>query len=632
MLNKVISVRVAMSDAKIERKIAVIFATDVVGYSKHMEADENETIHSLRACEEILQKLFAKYDGRLFNTGGDSFLAEFSSAVSAVECAVEFQKAIQTRNSSGGTNTKLEFRIGINSGDVVKEKDNLLGDGVNIAARLEALAQTNGITVSKVIYDFVNGKTQYEFNDLGLQKIKKNEFHAFDLLLNSSQKRKVKKNIPNPKALAVGLVVLFIALSASLYFLTINNAAIDQAVSTNSEGTPLSSSPVILVYPFKNLSASASGENLTTAITESMIASLSRYEGISVLSSSASSEAKSNDLSDTTIKDRYNAQFVVRGSIQTVSDKSRINLQLSDLSLKKVVWTDNISFSADEIFEVQDKIGDDILTHLQITAVAGSEVKSWAAKYGNAERLTLHLNARKEWAKFSVEGYENHTAIVSQLEQEMGENSPSLYNIKGWNLFLKKAAGLSKNPEQDNAELIRLSDMDVKENNDVTAYVLKALVEFRVGSKDCELSKAYGQKAIDLGATVDTFVVNGTIWVECGDLAAGTKHFENALRLQPNDSDWFLTRRLVPMYYRQGSIEKIINLVEPNLNAIDLASELLVFYSFAKLEAGEVDQAKAYFEKAKSKGVTAKSLRNLLREDESTKEFIARLKPLGSLD
>lgn len=204
MLDSVISVRVAMSDAKIERKIAVIFATDVVGYSKHMEADENETIHSLRACEEILQKLFAKYDGRLFNTGGDSFLAEFSSAVSAVECAVEFQKAIQTRNSSGDTNTKLEFRIGINSGDVVKEKDNLLGDGVNIAARLEALAQTNGITVSKVIYDFVNGKTQYEFNDLGLQKVKKNEFHAFDLLLNSSQKRKVKKKHSEPKSIGYG--------------------------------------------------------------------------------------------------------------------------------------------------------------------------------------------------------------------------------------------------------------------------------------------------------------------------------------------------------------------------------------------------------------------------------------------
>ena len=159
-----------MSEEEIERKIAVIFATDVVGYSKHMEADESSTIKNLRACEKILTALFEKHKGRLFNTGGDSFLAEFPSAVSAVECAVEFQKAIKDRNSSDDTSVKLEFRIGINSGDVVKEKENLLGDGVNIAARLEALAQTGGITLSKVIYDFVKGKTSHEFNDLGVFK------------------------------------------------------------------------------------------------------------------------------------------------------------------------------------------------------------------------------------------------------------------------------------------------------------------------------------------------------------------------------------------------------------------------------------------------------------------------------
>ena len=138
-----------MAKEKIERKIAVIFATDVVGYSKHMEANESETIHNLRECEAILTGLFEKYEGRLFNTGGDSFLAEFPSAVSAVECAVEFQKAMKKRNSSEETSVKLEFRIGINSGDVVKEKDNLLGDGVNIAARLEALAQTMELRFQK---------------------------------------------------------------------------------------------------------------------------------------------------------------------------------------------------------------------------------------------------------------------------------------------------------------------------------------------------------------------------------------------------------------------------------------------------------------------------------------------------
>jgi class 3 adenylate cyclase len=182
-----------MSEEEIDRKIAVIFATDVVGYSKHMETDESGTVKNLRACEKILTGLFEKHKGRLFNTGGDSFLAEFPSAVSAVECAVEFQKAISERNSSDGTSVKLQFRIGINSGDVIKEKDNLLGDGVNIAARLEALAQSGGITISKIIYDYIRGKTEYEFNDLGLQKVKLNEFHAFDLLLDPSQKRKIKQ-------------------------------------------------------------------------------------------------------------------------------------------------------------------------------------------------------------------------------------------------------------------------------------------------------------------------------------------------------------------------------------------------------------------------------------------------------
>ena len=177
---------------KIERKITVIFATDVVGYSKHMEIDESETVQNLRACEKILNKLFDKFDASLFNTGGDSFLAEFPSAVSAVECAVAFQEAIQERNSLDETSVKLEFRIGINSGDVIKEKGNLLGDGVNIAARLEALAQTNGITISKSVFDFVKGKTKFEFNDLGMQQVKQNEFHVFDLLLFGNQKRKLK--------------------------------------------------------------------------------------------------------------------------------------------------------------------------------------------------------------------------------------------------------------------------------------------------------------------------------------------------------------------------------------------------------------------------------------------------------
>ena len=144
-----------MSNEEINRKIAVIFATDLVGYSKHMEKDEDATLASLKECNIIIEHLIKKQKGRIFNTGGDSVFAEFPSAVAAVNTAVEFQKQIKARNDKDTTEVKLEYRIGINMGDVVKEGDNLLGDGVNIAARLEALAQPGGITISKNVYFLV---------------------------------------------------------------------------------------------------------------------------------------------------------------------------------------------------------------------------------------------------------------------------------------------------------------------------------------------------------------------------------------------------------------------------------------------------------------------------------------------
>ena len=619
-----------MAREKIERKITVILATDVVGYSKHMEANESETIHNLRACEGILTGLFAKHDGRLFNTGGDSFLAEFPSAVSAVECAVEFQKAIDERNSSDDVSVKLEFRIGINSGDVVKEKENLLGDGVNIAARLEALAQTNGITISKVIYDFVKGKTNYEFNDLGLQKVKQNEFHAYDLLLVPSQKRTIKRERTNLKLLISSACVILFAVCGYFIFVS-QNASKQASIETDSKAVA-SSLPVILVYPFDDLGASATKGDLSLAFTESLISSLSRYSRISVLSSSTSLDAKAKEAKDPFIKKMYNADYVVRGSVQTFSDQSRIQMQLTDLKLNKVVWSDKVNFSLNQIFEVQDSIGDKILTHLQINAVEGGEVKSWAAKYGTAERLTLFLNSRKEWFKFTPDGYKNHTDIVHLLEDQMGAANPALYNIKAWNLFLKRAVGLAPDLEKNGDEIIRLADLDIAENQDVTAFNLRALAEFRLGSKDCDLSKEYAQKAYDLGATVDTFIVSGTIWVECGDLKEGTQFFENALRLQPNDSGWNLTKRLIPMYYLQGEYEKISGLVEPHIDALDIAPEMLVFFAFSTNEAGDSKKAKELLRRAKDLGISKESLERVIRDPDMTIDFISKLSGIGGIE
>ena len=208
-----------MSSDSVDRKIAVILATDVVGYSKHMETNEKETVKNLKVCEKILAKTFENHKGRLFNTGGDSFLIEFPSAVEAVECAVSFQEQIKKRNTMDNPTVPLEFRIGINTGDVIQDNENLLGDGVNIAARLEALAQPMGITISKAVYDFIKGKTNFNYNDLGIQKIKQNEFHAYDILLDPSQKRTLKtQSSTNFKLFTVIAIPLIIALVSFLMF------------------------------------------------------------------------------------------------------------------------------------------------------------------------------------------------------------------------------------------------------------------------------------------------------------------------------------------------------------------------------------------------------------------------------
>ena len=188
-----------MSDDHIDRKIAVIFATDVVGYSKSIEADEAQTIKNLRDCKKLLEQSLKKHGGYIFNTAGDSVLAEFSSAVAALECAAEFQAQMkERRNESSDASQLMEFRIGINMGDVVKEDGNLYGDGVNIAARLEFFAQPNGISISKPVYDFVKGRQALFSMTLAFNRSRRTSFGSMTCCLTRHT------SVASPKAYCPG--------------------------------------------------------------------------------------------------------------------------------------------------------------------------------------------------------------------------------------------------------------------------------------------------------------------------------------------------------------------------------------------------------------------------------------------
>ena len=617
-----------MSNEEINRKIAVIFATDLVGYSKHMEKDENATLLGLRECNKIIEPLIKKQKGRIFNTGGDSVFAEFPSAVAAVDTAVEFQKQIKARNDKDTTKVKLEYRIGINMGDVVKEDDNLLGDGVNIAARLEALAQPGGITISKNVYDLVANKTKYDFNDLGTQKVKQNQFHAYDLLLDPSQKRKLKTQSSNTKIIAMiggAIAAVFIGLFFSGVLDTQTKLDKDSAVSSLSI-------PTILVYPFEDLSNTDNTKGISPALTESMISSLSKYIGIRVLSGTTSQHAKKNNYSETQFRDEYNADYVIKGSIQTITNQSRLNLQLVDLKQNKVVWSDKKEFDLKNIFKVQDNIGNKILKHLQIKVVTGSTGDIYAKRVKNIQNLTLVLNSRAEWRKYTIDGHKKYLEYQEQLRKNLGPKSPAIYNGMAWGIYQRIRLGLSKDKKSDIKKLVEYSKADVAAYKDPGAYALRALVEFRYVSKDCEKSKSFLKKAIDAGGSVDAFSIAGSIYKRCSDLKSAISFYKNALQLAPNDNGFFITKNLIAAYYQNNDLDSIERIIVPKLDVKDIDPVMLGFYSYVLLMKGKNDDAQKYFLKAKEKGLTRKRLSLFVNYKKVLDEFIEKLKPLGSLD
>ena len=324
-----------MTEDQIIRKIAVIFVTDVVSFSTLMEKNENSTLRSLRACRDIMNQLFKKYNARIFNTAGDSVLAEFQSAVDAVVCATEFQNMISKRNLSVSDDLQMQFRIGLNVGDVIVEGTNLYGEGVNNAARLEVLSQPGGVSLSKAIYDFANKKVEFKFTDLGTQKIKNTVLHAYDVIIEGLE----------PRA---------------------SGSSIDSSELTESKP------PTIAVMPFKNMSNDEEQEYFVDGVTEDIIANLSSWKSFPVIARNSTFSFKGQAIKPSELGQRLGADYIVEGSIRKGGNKIRISASLVDSKDDQQVWSKRWDRSLDDIFEVQDEVSQEVAT-LIFPALKGKE-------------------------------------------------------------------------------------------------------------------------------------------------------------------------------------------------------------------------------------------------------------------
>ena len=525
-----------MSAKEIDRKIAVIFATDVVNYSKHMEIDESETVKSLRYCEKTLKGLFKKHNGNLFNSGGDSFFAEFVSAVDAVECAVEFQKEIKNRNSLSSTNVALEFRIGINMGDVIKEKSNLLGEGVNIAARLEALSLPGGISISKSIFDFVRSRIKHQFNDLGIQKVKQNEFHAFDIVLDPSQKRSLKSKKSKGLILSFAAAILVIAIGSFSFYLTNKMDAkdIEQIIAESDR-------PMILIMPFENRSGNKSDDQLSSGMTDIIISSLASYPRLLVQSSSTSNFIRKKGLSDQEIKNEYYVNYILRGYNQVSGDKIRTTVELSDIVKNKIVWTEKYDFKLKDIFEIQDSISEKVLEKLQIKLTLGTSFDDDRRYFKDPENWQRFLKANSLWLSMSKEEVKEAGELFEEIFKSE-PNNPVVLSMYAWYFTAQASVGLRD--WSINKDMLNTAKSAVKygpelsDSNSLLATLMaKNPKEFPEYSEEklFDIAKKYAIKASDLNPTgiISILSAANSLFI-VGLYDEAKENYEKALKVAPH--------------------------------------------------------------------------------------------------
>jgi len=586
-----------MSEEEIDRKITIIFATDVVGYSKHMEADESETVKNLRACEKLLTGLFKKHKGRLFNTGGDSFLAEFSSAVSAVECAVEFQSVIKQRNLSEEATVKLEFRIGINSGDVIKEKDNLLGDGVNIAARLEALAQAGGITISKSVYDYVKGKTKFEFNDLGIQKVKQNEFHAFDLLLSPDQKRKITKK--SNGYIGYIIVALALLLVGTGWFIYETQKVSKQNLIIASDR------PNILILPFNSIGAEED-KYISEGITDTLIGTLLKYEQLKIQPLLTSKFISEQKLSNDKIISDYGVNYIVNGNLQVQGGELRLNIQLTDLMKNDVIWSERFDFELDNLFDIQDQLSEEILNSLSIELTIGTAHQDSRKYFKSVKNWRKLISARADFIQSTPESFQRMGETVAELYEEEPEN-PMVLVIKGWHQYF------SAGSKEGALVAYDLAQEAIKLGPDLAdAYMLASFIElnnpFQIVSSDQtqanKMAESRARKAAELDKTSPhNFGAIGNTLSGVGKVEESLSFYKKALEITPHAEAWIKYNYMNALVsigeYEEGKIIATeISTTDQFVN--DARARALAVLAYIAYKEGEKKNAAAFIESLNS--------------------------------
>jgi len=614
-----------MSETKTERKVAVILATDVVGYSGMMEENEEQTLKNLKVCRGIIEGLVNEHHGRIFNTAGDSVLAEFQSAVEAVICASEFQKTIKERNNSVGEEEQMQLRVGINFGDVVIEGDNLYGEGVNIAARLEALAQPGGICLSKNVHEIVNKKTDFQFNDLGEQKVKDTVLHAVDVVVDDSHKRTVKTKTKSKVPVFMAIVgILVLGIGGFYYY--------KNSIQDNVKKSVISSDrAVILIMPFTNHSGKKENDFIGNGMTSHLITTLSKHEQLFVLGKSTGEHILKNKISDEEIINKYGPQYVLDGGIQVAGTKTRINVELKDMAKNEIIWSEIYDFSEDDIFNIQDQLGSSVLSHLQIEITQGGVESTALKRLFTTEVYKNRLLSNTAFQLMTPEGHYRAEELW-EINKKLEPDNFYLNTDRSWQLLQKTWLGISKNPKEDYIKAHKLAlDVLEKDPEYVGAMSVAATVEQLLGDFDAACGRI--DKMSILSEEVVDIAMVAEVQLACGDYDGAIETYEKVHRIAPHYSAW------VKVYYLYAIMKKTFeeksgDYEKAKKYALEQSNKDYLFYgaseSFHTVLAyiyhkeGDLKLAKEHFEKQKTmkNSITKWRIENYDFVNSRSKEFM----------
>ena len=360
-----------MADEGFKRKLAAILSADVEGYSRLMDDDEAATVRILTSYRTAITDHAQQFSGRVVDSPGDNILAEFASVVDAVSCAVEIQRELAKRNAGLPDERKMQFRIGVNLGDVIDEEDRLYGDGVNIAARIESLSDAGGICISYSAYDQIKNKLNYGYEYLGEHEVKniREPVKVYQVLMAPEFEGKLigfEKKTSKARWMGVAAVVVFIFLGLITY-------QVYQSKQVLPVKEALAEKPSIAVLPFDNMSDDPKQEYFSDGISEDIITDLSKISRLIVIARNSSFAYKGKSVNVQQIGQDLKVRYLLEGSVRKAEDQVRINAQLIDATNGQHLWAERYDGKMDDIFALQDKITRKIISALTLKLTAGEQ-------------------------------------------------------------------------------------------------------------------------------------------------------------------------------------------------------------------------------------------------------------------